>query len=463
MDIRVQIEALKRGLQSAVTDRQPKKREADDPPMLLICYRRADTRLIAGRIVDRLEAHFGKGSVFLDIEDTPAGVDFREHIELVIEQCDVLLALIGPQWAGPIGTSQPRIFDKTDSVRIEIEAALRRNIPIIPILIDRSPMPTPQQLPQSLKEFAFRNAVDIDPGRDFNIHMGRLLHRLEVIAGGGKEHPGGRRVSERPGLWAIFDPDKRNRLLVATAMLLAAVSAFVAIKVMLALVATPRSDLPRNQETASSIQTCNENINLDCLQHGAAYGAEEALGHLKQCKNAEIYRSDNPSLSWKDVWTTSVYSFAPGGGGPGGGRDDDELKVGGWGDWYFSLIQFSLPQLPARPYFSAIALFSKESEGASVPLALDRLIGNWNFPKGDRLWWKDRPGQRAISTDPLPAPKRNMWYVVELTGVVGEWLDSKSQNYGIQFRPTHDFGSFAVFVSSDAADKTKIPRLIFCL
>jgi Restriction endonuclease/TIR domain len=256
---------------------------------------------------------------------------------------------------------------------------------------------------------------------------------------------------------------RQYRLLVAIAALLASAFALVAVtEIILTLTAETHGGRARNKAIASAIKSCNEDLRLACLQGGAAYGAEEALVHLNGCRNAEIYRSDSPSLSWNDVWTTSVYSFAPGGGGPGGGRDDDELKVGGWGDWYFSLIQFRLPQLQAHPNFAAIALYSKEGEGASVPLALDRLISNWSFTKGERLWWKDRPGQRAISTDPLPAPKRNMWYIVELTDVVREWLENKSENYGIQLRPTHNFGSFAVFVSSDAADKTKIPRLIFC-
>ena len=255
-----------------------------------------------------------------------------------------------------------------------------------------------------------------------------------------------------------------NRTLSIIFALLAAASAVATmIEIVLALTAPPQVSRASDQEFAAAAPSCGEDPDLRCLQAGAAYGASNALANLKRCAKASIVRSDSPALQWKDVWTTSTYSFAPGGGGPGGGRDDDELKVGGWGDWYFSLIRFRLPELAAHPYFSAIALYSKENEGASVPLALDRLISNWDFPKGERLWWKDRPGQRAISTDPLPAPKRNMWYVVELTDIVGEWLQHKSENYGIQLRPTHDFGSFAVFVSSDAADKTKIPRLIFCL
>jgi hypothetical protein len=217
------------------------------------------------------------------------------------------------------------------------------------------------------------------------------------------------------------------------------------------------------QRRHAAIQSCGTKIAINFLTEGAAFGPEMALEHLKACRKPQILRSDSSSLQWIDVWTTSVYSYAPGGGGPGGGKDDDELRVGGWGDWYFTLIRFELPPAAMHQKLTFLVLYSKSNEGASVPLMLDRLINDWHFPKGERLWWKDRPGQRAISTDPLPAPKRDFWYVVELTETVDEWVTQKSKNYGIQLRPTHDFGSFAIFVSSDASDKTKIPNLIFCM
>ena len=174
-----------------------------------------------------------------------------------------------------------------------------------------------------------------------------------------------------------------------------------------------------------------------------------------------MIRSDESWLGWKDIWTTSVYSFQPGGGGPGGGKDDEVLKVGGWGDWYFTLIWFGMPSTGHKPQFAAIALYSKDNEDASVPLAVDRIIHRWDFPKGGTLWWKDRPGHRAITTDPLPAPKREQWYIIDITLIVKDWLDGKAENFGIRLRPSHQFGSFVIFASSDEPDKTKIPRLIF--
>jgi hypothetical protein len=93
---------------------------------------------------------------------------------------------------------------------------------------------------------------------------------------------------------------------------------------------------------------------------------------------------------------------------------------------------------------------------------LDQLVHPWDFPKGGTLWWKDRPGQRAAITEPLPAPKREQWYIIEITDLFHDWSSGKIKNHGLQIRPAHEFGSFVFFVSSDAPDKAKIPRLIFC-
>jgi hypothetical protein len=214
--------------------------------------------------------------------------------------------------------------------------------------------------------------------------------------------------------------------------------------------------------TRSAIESCAAELTIRCAKEGGIFGSEDALEELRRCKSSELYRSDDTLLQWIDVWTTSVYSYAPGGGGPGGGLDDDVLKAGGWGDWYFTLIQFKLPPLRARPTFAGMALYSKTDEMASVRIEVDQIIRQWSFPKGDRLWWKDRPGARAMTIQPLPAPQQNRWYLIDITKLAQQWLEGKSANYGLQIRPASNFGSLVVFVSSDAADKSKIPYIIFC-
>jgi hypothetical protein len=65
-------------------------------PRIFLAYRRSDTQWITGRIFDRLRDHFGRSAIFMDIETTPPGVDFREHIARMLKKCNVLVAVIGP-------------------------------------------------------------------------------------------------------------------------------------------------------------------------------------------------------------------------------------------------------------------------------------------------------------------------------------------------------------------------------
>jgi hypothetical protein len=151
-------------------------------PTIIISYRRSDSKWITGRIADRLERDYGKGDVFVDIDAIPLGMDFREHLRNVLDRCDVLLAIVGPNWLARDESGQPRIFDPADWVRVEIETALAKNIPVIPVLIDRAPMPKVSELPESMHSFAFRQAADLDTGRDFHVHMDRLVRAISRSA-----------------------------------------------------------------------------------------------------------------------------------------------------------------------------------------------------------------------------------------------------------------------------------------
>jgi len=149
---------------------------------ITISYRRADSEAMTGRICDRLVAHYGKQAIFRDIDDIPAGIDFRQHINGILLKTNVLLAIVGPKWLGSARGGVDRIHEESDPVRVEVETALRRRVPIIPVLIGNTRMPSSEQLPPSLKDFAFRNAVKIDTGRDFDHHIDHLIKSIDGIA-----------------------------------------------------------------------------------------------------------------------------------------------------------------------------------------------------------------------------------------------------------------------------------------
>lgn len=147
-------------------------------PRITISYRRDDSLDITGRIFDRLAEHFGREAVFRDIDNIPPGADFRRHIHRVLDESDIVLAIVGPRW---IGDEYPRLASPGDPVRIEIETALRKDKPLIPVLVSRAVMPHPDALPDSIHDFAYRNALQVDSGQDFEVHVGRLIRAMERI------------------------------------------------------------------------------------------------------------------------------------------------------------------------------------------------------------------------------------------------------------------------------------------
>src|SRR5205823_8494492 len=149
--------------------------------MIAISYRRQDSSPVAGRLYDRLQAEFGKGSVFMDFDSIPYGVDFREHIKQTLERAKVVVAIIGPEWTGGKELSNRRIDDPTDFVRLEVASALETGIPIIPVLINNTPMPDAQSLPPELEGLAFRNGLALDSGIDFHHHADRLIAGIHKV------------------------------------------------------------------------------------------------------------------------------------------------------------------------------------------------------------------------------------------------------------------------------------------
>src|SRR6202166_3738836 len=151
-------------------------------PKIAISYRRADSEAMTGRIFDRLIAHYGKDAIFRDIDDIPPGIDFRVHINQTLLKTHILLAIVGPQWLGMASDGNAdRIQEECDPVRGDVETALPRRVPLIPVLIGSTKMPSSDLLPPSLKDFAFRNAVKVDTGQDFDYHMDRLIRSMDAI------------------------------------------------------------------------------------------------------------------------------------------------------------------------------------------------------------------------------------------------------------------------------------------
>jgi hypothetical protein len=133
---------------------------------IFISYRRDDSEGESGRLFDDLVRAFGNESVFMDVAGIAPGADFRKAIDDNVSACGVFLAVIGTQWAAIAGANgQRRLEDPNDFVRLEIASALARNIAVIPVLVHGARMPRPEDLPDNIKDLAFRNSVEISHAR----------------------------------------------------------------------------------------------------------------------------------------------------------------------------------------------------------------------------------------------------------------------------------------------------------
>jgi hypothetical protein len=150
---------------------------------IFISYRRDDTADIVGRIYDHLiqpTGPFPREAVFIDVEAIPLGINFKKILEDKVKECSLALVVIGPRWVDIKNDQQQRrLDDPRDFVRIEVETALKREIPVIPLLVMGASMPDEQQVPSSLAELAYRNGMAIRPDPDFRTDMARLVKSVQ--------------------------------------------------------------------------------------------------------------------------------------------------------------------------------------------------------------------------------------------------------------------------------------------
>lgn len=150
------------------------------PRRVFLSYRRDDDASAAGRLSDRLVAELGSGNVFMDVDGIPLGADFVERLRDEVAQCDALLAVIGPRWLDMADEAGERRLDNpNDFVRVEIAAALQRNIPVIPILLDGAKIPRMDRLPLDLQPLARRNGLDVRHA-SFHSDVVRLIRELKA-------------------------------------------------------------------------------------------------------------------------------------------------------------------------------------------------------------------------------------------------------------------------------------------
>lgn len=128
--------------------------------MIFFSYRRKDSPFASNEFYKILVKRFGEKQVFKDIDNLRPGALWIRDISSTIEASDLVLAVIGPQW------NAGRRLDKIDDpVRLEIEQALLKDVPLIPVLLDDAPVPRRDRLPASVAPLFDRNAAMLRPNQ----------------------------------------------------------------------------------------------------------------------------------------------------------------------------------------------------------------------------------------------------------------------------------------------------------
>lgn len=151
-------------------------------PKIFISYRRDDSSGHAGRLSDHLRQHFGDDSIFMDVDTIDLGHDFQTILQAEVNKCDIMLVVIGREWLDCIDpqTGVRRLDNPKDWIRIETVEALRRDIPVVPVLVDGAELPVVGQLPQNMSTLPNRQAATISDNQ-WRVGVDNLITRLEAI------------------------------------------------------------------------------------------------------------------------------------------------------------------------------------------------------------------------------------------------------------------------------------------
>jgi hypothetical protein len=170
---------------------------------VFISYRREDAKWQAREIYRFLTQRLPREHVFMDVDNIPPGADFVAVLEGWVDQCSILLVLIGPNWLDAVDakTGQRRLNNPNDFVRVEVREGLACGIPVVPVLIDGAQIPSAEELPHDLQSLVRRNAEFIEL-RTVEADVKRLMQRLRL------EPEGGQAIRELTGTLVVTRPNQ---------------------------------------------------------------------------------------------------------------------------------------------------------------------------------------------------------------------------------------------------------------
>jgi hypothetical protein len=149
---------------------------------VFISYRRQTAAGEARALFNDLAARLGPSGVFMDVDSISLGRDFRTEIHKTLAVCDLVLVLIDKEWAAVKDEKgQIRLANPGDYVRMEIEAALKRDIAVTPVLVKGAQMPAAKDLPAEISDLVYRSGFELSHGL-WESDVREMIRRLNLAA-----------------------------------------------------------------------------------------------------------------------------------------------------------------------------------------------------------------------------------------------------------------------------------------
>jgi hypothetical protein len=246
---------------------------------IFLSYRKKDSESITRHLCLDLEKSFSKEQIFMDMDKLDPGVEFEEVIKERLADCDVMLAIIGPDWLGQKADGSSRIMDKKDWVRIELATALERKIRVIPVLVEGGRLPAEEQLPEDLRPLVGKQTYEVTNQR-WNYDTDQLIQFLKKLLG------------EEPAVAKPASRGSKKALWITVAVAGLAVVFFLVR--MLGNHATSQDQTMVQNATSTVDSTTADSTTGGKEQGTATIGANDVQGNW--------YNQENPD-------TTSYYSF----------------------------------------------------------------------------------------------------------------------------------------------------------
>jgi hypothetical protein len=148
---------------------------------VFLSYRRRDATHFAGRLRETISRDVPQATIFRDIDSIKLGEDFVQVLDQQLDSCRAMIVVIGPDWVGlDEKTGKRRIDDPEDFARLEVEHAIDRKIPLIPVLLDGAQLPDANGLPETLRPIRRRQHIAVD-GQNYSRTVPEISARLKEI------------------------------------------------------------------------------------------------------------------------------------------------------------------------------------------------------------------------------------------------------------------------------------------